>query len=320
MQAQHLEDALGVAGEDLQGGHRFLRLGHPHQLDLVELVHADQPAGLAPGRAGLAAETRRVGGIPHRQVAPRQQPVALEVGHRYLGRRHQEQLLAFGAVEVILELGQLAGARHAGTVHQEGHAHFGVAVFLGMHVEQEVDQRPLEACAGPAVNDEPAAADLGGVVEIEPALGGGQFHVVLGLEGEKRLLVPRTDDRIGGGVLPDRAELVREVGDGKEQVPLAGIGFVGLAADFLQSVAEALDLGHDGRRVLPLRLQFPDLLAQGVAARLQLLALGLAAAPPGIAGGHLVHQLPCLPAPREQAFLHFVGVLADQSDVEHGRP
>ena len=60
---QPLQHRLGVAGHPL-----VLRVGvlgprEADQLDLVELVHPDQPAGVLAVRAGLAAEARRVGHV-----------------------------------------------------------------------------------------------------------------------------------------------------------------------------------------------------------------------------------------------------------------
>src|SRR5690606_29110625 len=62
---QHLLGAAGQLSQRLEGPGRLDDLYH---LELVELVLTDHAAGIAPGGAGLAAETRRVGDELQRQL------------------------------------------------------------------------------------------------------------------------------------------------------------------------------------------------------------------------------------------------------------
>jgi hypothetical protein len=57
-----LQDSFGVAGHDFKGLVTFVGVHNLHHLDFVELMLADQAAGIAPGRTGLGPETRRVAG------------------------------------------------------------------------------------------------------------------------------------------------------------------------------------------------------------------------------------------------------------------
>ena len=59
------------------------------QLDLVELVLADQAAHILAVGAGLGAEAGGVGGVAQRQVGLVEDLAAVQVGQRYLGGRHQ---------------------------------------------------------------------------------------------------------------------------------------------------------------------------------------------------------------------------------------
>src|SRR5690242_16902079 len=63
MKAEPLEDALGVAAQRLELVVAVLGRDELHDLDLVELVLADEAARVLAGRAGLGAEARRVGGV-----------------------------------------------------------------------------------------------------------------------------------------------------------------------------------------------------------------------------------------------------------------
>jgi hypothetical protein len=98
-------------GEFLEHLEAAVRVDDLHQLHLVELVHADDPLVVAAGRAGLAAETRRVGHHFHRQFGFGQNRVAVEIGHRHLGGGREEQvvdaiLAGIGAIHVVLEFRQ----------------------------------------------------------------------------------------------------------------------------------------------------------------------------------------------------------------------
>ena len=99
------------AGQPLELVVRLLGRRERHQLDLVELVLADQAAHVGAVRAGLAAEARRVRGVADRQLAAVEDLAAMHVRQRHLGGRHQVQIPVAGDLEQIrLELRQVAGA------------------------------------------------------------------------------------------------------------------------------------------------------------------------------------------------------------------
>ena len=60
-----------------------------HQLDLVELVLADQAAHVGAVRSRLAAEARRVRGVADRQLAAVEDLAAVHVRQRHFRGRHQ---------------------------------------------------------------------------------------------------------------------------------------------------------------------------------------------------------------------------------------
>jgi hypothetical protein len=69
---------------------------------------------------------------------------------------------------------------------------------------------------------------------------------------------------------------------------------------------------------LSLRFEFPDLLAQGIAAGLELLSFGFAAAAGFVAGDDFVDQFPNFAAAVAEAILDGFRVFAKGADVEHG--
>ncbi len=80
------------------------------QLDLVELMHADEAPRAEPRRPGLAAETGRIGDEILRQIGERENFLAVQVGHRHLGRRREVEFVPLAPVKLLLELRQLPGA------------------------------------------------------------------------------------------------------------------------------------------------------------------------------------------------------------------
>ena len=143
-QLQGLKHRLGIGGDLLVGRRRLLRAHEPIQLNFVELVQANQAAGVAAVGAGLAAEAGRVGGVFERQLIRRQYLIAVQGGHRHLGGGGEPEVV-LGAAEAFLgELGQLARAQQAGAVDQDRRHHLGVAL-RGVQIEHEADQGTLEA-------------------------------------------------------------------------------------------------------------------------------------------------------------------------------
>ena len=63
------------------------------QLDLVELVHPDQPAGVLAVCARLAAEAGRVGHVAAGQVGRLEDLVPVEVGDRHFRGGNQEEVV-----------------------------------------------------------------------------------------------------------------------------------------------------------------------------------------------------------------------------------
>ena len=66
-QVQQLQHFFRVAGQLFQGIHRIFRTNDLHHFNLVELVHADQTAGVTAVRTGFSTEAWRVCGHFQRQ-------------------------------------------------------------------------------------------------------------------------------------------------------------------------------------------------------------------------------------------------------------
>ena len=109
-QPQPLQDRLGTADHPLVLGVGLLRRGDADQLDLGELVLPDHALGVLPGGTGLRAEAGREGRQPHRQLPPRRGSRRRRGWSSGTSAGRDQPVAGRGAEEVLLELGQLAGA------------------------------------------------------------------------------------------------------------------------------------------------------------------------------------------------------------------
>ena len=126
---------------------RLVGRGVGEDLDLVELVDAQQAARVAPGRAGLAPVARRVRHEPHRQVGLGEDLVAPDRRERHLGGGDAPEVVALDGVGVVGELGQLAGGgeRGGGDERRRPDLLEGVGVAVEGELAQAAAQRGAEA-------------------------------------------------------------------------------------------------------------------------------------------------------------------------------
>ncbi|MNT13196.1 hypothetical protein D3C72_1481570 [compost metagenome] len=259
-----------------------------------------------------------------RQLLAGDDGVAHDIGQRHLGGRDQVEVLDALAVfaadlarhleQVFLELGQLAGAAHRGGVDHVRHVHLGVAVFLRMGVEHQLDQRAVHARQAAAQHREARTGDLDRGVEVQAQLLA-HVDVVAHCEVELARLAHAAHLGVLGLVIAHRHAFVRQVGDRQHQFGQMCLDLIEPRGRGLERVADAADFCHHGRGVLAFALEHADLLGQAVAARLQFLGLGLQL---------LAFGLKCLErrnvelvAARGKALRHGVDVFAEQLDVEH---
>ena len=117
---------------------------------------AQQAPGVAPGRARLPPEARRVGHEPHRQVGLVEDLVAGQRRERHLGGGDGPEVVALDVVGVVGELRQVAGGDHRLGAHQGRRAD--LLVGVGVAVERELDEGPQRAgrrARGTSTNIEP---------------------------------------------------------------------------------------------------------------------------------------------------------------------
>ena len=231
VQTEELQHSLGVVAQGFEGVIRVLGAGDPDEFHFVELVHADEAAGVAPGTASFLAEARRVGGEADGEVGFFEEHVAVEVCDGHFGSGREEEGVRGvglgGAIHVLLEFGELAGAGHAVAVNKVGGRDLGVSVLRGVEVEEEVDEGAFKTCAGAAIDGEAGAGDFGGGSEVHPAEVFEEFGVGFGRKGEWRLFAPGGDDGVVGSVGAGGNGVVRDVGHKQAQGSDALFGVAG---------------------------------------------------------------------------------------------
>ncbi len=144
----------------------------------------------------------------------------MEVGQRDLGGRDEVQVALLHFEQIGLELGELAGSEESIGAHEKRRQHLDIAVLFGMEIEHELDERPLEPCAGTHQNGETRPRDLRRPVEVQNSQSRSDVPVGFRLEGEVSRLSPATDLLVRGLVRSHGDALVGKVGKALDD-PLA---------------------------------------------------------------------------------------------------
>ena len=188
--------------------------GVGEELDLVELVHPEQAAGVAPGGARPRAGSRRVAAVSRmgRAASSRISSRYIEVSGD-LGRGDGPQVVALEVVGVVGELGQLAGGDHGVGAHQGGRAD--LLEGVGVVVEGEGGEGPDEPGPAAAVEREHRTRELGAALHVEDAEGRADLPVghplVLGV-GPAARRASGGRSRLSSGPAPSGASAAGRLG------------------------------------------------------------------------------------------------------------
>ncbi len=109
--------------------------------------------------ARLAPETCRVGAVLHRKLALGEDHVAVEIGHRHLGRGYEIEIVLAYVIHLTLLVGELSGAVARSLVDHVGGLNLKITGF-GSLIEEKLYQSALQFGALPFVDRETGAGDL----------------------------------------------------------------------------------------------------------------------------------------------------------------
>ena len=229
--------------------------------------------------ARLATEASRVGGIAYGQVLLVQDDVAVDIGHRHLSRGDEVEVVHADVVHLPLLVGELARAVARVLIDDVGRLHLGEACLTCV-VEEEVDERALQACPIALVDGEARARDLDAELEVYEVVGLCQLPVGGGVGRQLGVVPAHLDADV---VLSRRAlghDLSGEIGDLQQDLADTSLCLVLL---FLELAAKLLEVGDLGAYLLGLILQSllhqgTDLLGDGILLRQACVELLLGAA------------------------------------------
>src|ERR1035441_8807202 len=142
-QSQTFQDILGVGSKLFELVIALFRTRELHQLHFLELMLSNAAARTPPIGSGFAAEAGCVSAQLDGKLAGIQRFVPKQVGYWYFRRGRQPKIVILNLKQIVLEFRELPCAEQAGRVDQERRKNFCIAVLAGVHVQHEVDERPL---------------------------------------------------------------------------------------------------------------------------------------------------------------------------------
>ena len=152
--------------------------GVDEHLHLVELVHADDAAGVLAVRAGFAPVAGALAGEPDGTRREVQDFVRVVPGQRHLGGSHEVKVILGETVDLGVVLYVKTGALHGLGAHQGGRDH-GDETGLDGLIHGHLQQRHLQPRAHAAQEVEAGAGHLRAALHVDRADQLTDFQVVL---------------------------------------------------------------------------------------------------------------------------------------------
>ena len=287
------------------------------ELDLVELVHANDAAIVTTRAACFAAEARSMGGHFDGELAFGEEGVAVEIGDRNLGGWREEKLVVFRAIHVVLELGELAGSLHAFALDDVGNVDLFIAVFTTLKIEEELDEGTLEPGSLASIDRKAGSREARTIVEADEAFFFSEIEVIAGI-GERWLFSPAADNGVGFLVSTNRTIFVWKIRDVKKKFVLALGGLTSFVVESLDLFADLLDFGFDARGIFAIGAEFSNFLGGCFALGLQDLLGRFVFAAGLVASEDFVDKIGGAIVTIGEAFFDEFRIFADDFDVEHG--
>ena len=144
MQFERLENIFGILREAFELFPAVIWMRELDHFNFVELMLADDAAGVTTSGACFAAEAWAERTIFHRQIFFAEDLVAVVVGDRNLCGWNQIIIGVLKMEHVFCEFWQLTGAEIRRAVGHVWRDELGVAVLIGVHVDHERNDRAFE--------------------------------------------------------------------------------------------------------------------------------------------------------------------------------
>src|SRR6266705_513607 len=169
VQSQFLKYGLRISCKRLVLYVAFLRMSELEKLDFLELMLAEDAAGVLSGGASFGAEASRPRGDVDGEFFFGNGFVAVQIVELDFGSWREPEVGVLYFEKISGKFRQLPCAGEGGGIHEERRQDFRVAMLAGVHVEEEIREGAFESGAPAFVNGEAGAGDFRGDGEVENA-------------------------------------------------------------------------------------------------------------------------------------------------------
>ncbi len=212
MQAEFLQNVFGFTDEDFVLFFGIFGLHKVNHFDFIELVQAKQSARIASGGTGFTAEARSISREFERFFNV-DNFIAIEIGDRHFGGRHGIESVDTDVIHIFREFRKLAGTGHGLGVTDKGRLDFGIAMFGGVQVEHELNERALKFCALTGVNRKAGTGNFSAAFEVDQLECFANIPVRLDRKIKGPFLPENADDRIIRFARTNRNGRARQIRD-----------------------------------------------------------------------------------------------------------
>src|SRR5713226_9265587 len=233
-------------------------MGELEKLDLLELMLAEDAAGVFSSGTSFGAEAGGPGGDKNGEFFFGNGFVAVQIVELDFGSGREPEVGVLDFEKVGGEFRELASAGEGGGVHQEGRQDFRVAVLAGVDVEKKIREGAFKAGAPAFVDRETRAGDFRGGGKIEDACPFTDFPMRFGSEIKFWGSAPAADFFVIRSAGAHGNGGVRKVGNSKQQVTLRGVQRGDALVGLLDAFGNQLHFGDQRVGVLLFFLEAGD--------------------------------------------------------------
>ena len=156
-----------MGGQFLQLLVRILRFAEFDQLNLIELMLANQTSRILAVGACFTAKTGSRGNEVHGEVFFRQDFIRENIGHGNLGGGNQKVVGSFHMKQFGFKLGQIARSKEAAAVGHKGWEDLQITVLPGVHMQHEVHEGPFQQSPRAVIVGKSSSRNFAGPLRIK---------------------------------------------------------------------------------------------------------------------------------------------------------
>src|SRR6266851_8153990 len=245
VQSQFLKYGFRISCKRLVLFVAFLRMSELEKLDFLELMLAEDAAGVLSGGASFGAEASRPGGDVDGESFFGNGLVPVKVVELDFGSGREPEVGVLDFEKISSKFRQLARAGEGGGVYQEGRQDFRVAMLARVDVKEEIREGALEARSPAFVNGKAGTRDFRGDGEVENSSALADLPMRFRSELKFRGRAPAADFLVVRCACAHGHGRVRNIGNGEKKLTLCGIEFGNALVGLLNALGDLLHFGDD---------------------------------------------------------------------------